>query len=51
MIRERIQQESEQALADEQLASFVEAKLINMEVIEKADNIVKEYEASTGIKV
>ena len=51
MIREKIQQESERALADEQLACFIEAKLTNMEIIEKADDIMKEYEARTNIKV
>ena len=51
MLRERISRESEQALADEELASFVEAKLTNGEMIERADDVRIEYEASKGIKV
>lgn len=33
VIRERIQKESEEALADEELACFIEDKLVNREVI------------------
>ena len=38
-------------MADEELARFVEAKLINGEVIERAEDVRIEYEASRGIKV
>ena len=51
VIREQISQESEQALLDEQLANFVETKLLNGELIEKADDIRTAFEADTGIKV
>ena len=51
VLRERISRECEQALADEELANFVEAKLTNGEVIERADDVRLEYEASRGIKV
>lgn len=44
LIRERIQEESEQALADERLANFVEVKLTNKEVIERADDVRIDYE-------
>ena len=50
-LRERIQQESEQALADEKLANFIEEKLSQREVIERADDVRKEYEECAGIKV
>ena len=38
-------------MADEELASFVEAKLTNGEMIERADDVRTDYEASRGIKV
>ena len=51
VLRERISRESEQALADEELAHFVHTKIKNGEVIERADDVRIEYEASKGIKV
>ena len=46
---ERIRLEAEKALRDEELAIFVETKLLNGEVIQRADDIRKDFYASKGI--
>ena len=46
-----VNKEAERALADEELASFVDDKLRGGELIERADDIRRDYEAATGINV
>ena len=43
-----INQQAERALTDESLACFVDTKLQNGEVLQRADDIRRDYEASTG---
>ena len=43
-----INQQAERALTNESLACFVDTKLQNGEVLQRADDIRRDYEASTG---
>ena len=51
VIREKIAQEADKALTDEKLAAFVEDKLENGEMIERAEDIMNEFEESGGGRV
>ncbi len=48
MLVDLINKDTEKALIDENLASFVDTKLLNGEVIERADDVRREFEAATG---
>ena len=48
VIREKIAQEADKALTDESLADFVDEKLDNGEMIERAEDIQRQFEESGG---
>ena len=50
-IREKIAQEAERALTDESLAVFIDEKLKNGEMIQRAEDIMNQFEESSGTKV
>lgn len=49
VVRERISKEAEKAREDEDLAQFVEAKLQNREVLQRAEDVRKDFESEKGI--
>ena len=51
VVREKIHQEAERALNDESLAVFVDEKLRNGEMIQRAEDIMHQFEESSGTKV
>ena len=51
VIREKIAQEADKALTDEKLADFVDDKLSNGEMVERAEDIMNQFEESGGGKV
>ena len=50
-IREKIAQEAEMAVTNESLAVFVDEKLRNGEMIQRAEDIMHQFEESSGTKV
>ena len=48
VIREKIAKEAEKALTDERLAAFVEDKLRNGEMVERAEDVKIQFEESGG---
>ena len=51
MLGELINKEADKAILDEDLTIFVDLKLLNGDVLMKADDIRREYEASTGVSL
>ena len=50
-IREKIAQEAERAVTNESLAVFVDEKLRNGEMIQRAEDIMHQFEESSGTKI
>ena len=48
VIREKIAQEADKALTDEKLAAFVDDKLQNGEMVERAEDVQRQFEESGG---
>lgn len=51
LVREQINQEATKALTDENLAAFVDEKLKRGELIQRAEDVMTEFEESSGTKV
>ena len=51
VLGELIEKEAEKATTDESLAIYVDAKLLNGEVIERADDVRRDFEAATGVSL
>ena len=50
-IVDRINKQSNEALMDETLADFVDAKLLRGEMIIRAEDIQRDFEANTGVRM
>ena len=48
-IEDRIKKDTAEALTDEALAEFVDAKLLDGELIERAEDVKRDYEAKAGV--
>ena len=46
---DRIKKETAEALTDEALAEFVNAKLLEGKLIERAEDVKRDYEAKAGV--
>ena len=51
LVREQINQEATKALTDENLAAFVDEKLNRGELIQRAEDVMTQFEESSGTKV
>ena len=50
-IVDRVKKETAEALTDEALAEFVDAKLLDGELIERAEDVKRDYEAKAGVQL
>ena len=50
-IVDRIKKETAEGLTDEALAEFVDAKLLDGELIKRAEDIKRDYEAKAGVQL
>ena len=51
LVREQINQEATKTLTDENLAAFVDEKLNRGELIQRAEDVMTQFEESSGTKV
>ena len=51
LVREQINQEATKALTNENLAAFVDEKLNRGELIQRAEDVMTQFEESSGTKV
>ena len=50
-IVDRVKKETAEALTDEALAEFVDAKLLEGELIERAEDVQRDYEVKAGVRL